>query len=276
MQEKFSQFYIFTGKGGVGKTTLSLAFCKQLQEETKKKVKLVYFRSNKIENDSSFQSFEDMQFQQLQNEGIEIEGLELRKSIQEYMARKLKSKTISSWILKTPFFTSLVNMLPGFNFVVYLGQILDDLNDDPDQIVVLDAPASGHALTMLQAVANFKEIFQSGIVYNDTKKIFSQLTDPNLLKIIIITLPTQLSVNEAKELKSDLNEIGYKNIQLITNSSFLYLENDQELPHFLIEKIKIEKELLNDSISTFKIPFSSKQTIKDLSSEIASSTKVII
>ena len=36
-------------KGGVGKTTLSLAFCKQLQEETKKKVKLVYFRSNKIE-----------------------------------------------------------------------------------------------------------------------------------------------------------------------------------------------------------------------------------
>ena len=167
-------------------------------------------------------------------------------------------------------------MLPGFNFVVYLGQILDDLNDDPDQIVVLDAPASGHALTMLQAVANFKEIFQSGIVYNDTKKIFSQLTDPNLLKIIIITLPTQLSVNEAKELKSDLNEIGYKNIQLITNSSFLYLENEQELPHFLIEKIKIEKELLNDSISTFKIPFSSKQTIKDLSSEIASSTKVII
>ncbi len=233
------KLYIFTGKGGVGKTTLSLTFCKYLQNEGHK-VSLVYFKSGKLDEKAK----EFSEAQKLATElGIKVLPLDLVDSAQNYVAKKLKSKKIADWIIKTPFFRSLLNMIPGFNYLIYLGQILEWIEEDPDQIIVLDAPASGHAQTMLEAPKNFNEIFKSGELFDDTKKMQKMLADKSITKLNIITLPTQLAVSESLELKESLLNIASYNISISCNYSFSALK----LPHppeFLKKKIDIENTAL--------------------------------
>jgi GTPase SAR1 family protein len=168
------RLYIFTGKGGVGKTTLSFSFTKYLQDihhnntETKhKKVKYIYFKTSSL---SDKETTLDPMIAEAETLGIQTIGLDLLESAEIYVGKKLKSLTLGKWIVKTPFFKAIVNMIPGFNYLIYLGQILEILNDNKDLTLILDSPSSGHALTMLESTHNFRDIFESGIIFDDTNE----------------------------------------------------------------------------------------------------------
>ena len=83
---KTKRLYIFTGKGGVGKTTLSFSFCQHLKQQNKK-VALVYFKNSKLDEDPTH-------YNELSQIGIETDidviGLELLKSSQDYITKKLE------------------------------------------------------------------------------------------------------------------------------------------------------------------------------------------
>lgn len=259
------RFYIFTGKGGVGKTTLALSFCKYLESQNKKYL-YTYIKSSKISEQENSLNESVYLAEQL---GIKSLGLNLLDCSKGYISKKLKSKTVASWIIKTPFFKSLINMIPGFSYVIYLGQLLEMLVDDPELIIVLDSPSSGHALTMLESTKNFNEIFQDGIVYDDTNKMLNVLHSENFTKVNIITLPTLLAIHEAQELKSSINNVHAFQIQIHSNNSLISHDN-QELPEFLNSKIKNEKEAISENKSEIasQVPYSMAQgnisIIKDL------------
>jgi arsenite-transporting ATPase len=261
----FKRFYIFTGKGGVGKTTLSLAFTKYLKDNNKK-VKYVYFKTSKLGQDSvNYNEVLDL----ANDIDIETLGLDLYESSKNYIGRKLNSKTIASWIIKTPFFKSLINMIPGFNYLIYMGQILELLDDDPNLILVLDSPSSGHAQTMLEATTNFNQIFQSGVIYDDTARMIKLLTAPDLVKINIISIPTLLALHEAKELKQNICSTFQYDIGTVCNNCLVSYK-DLELPDFLIKKINNESEAIaeNQELIKDQIPYlmseNPGQLVKDL------------
>jgi len=262
------RLYIFTGKGGVGKTTLSFSFAQYLKENGKK-VKYVYFNSGSISS-KNYQS--EPIIKEAQTLGIETLALNLEECSQKYIGKKLKSPTLGKWVVKTPFFKALINMIPGFNYLIYLGQILELLNNDPELIYVLDSPSSGHALTMLEASHNFRDIFESGIVFDDTKKMIDLLFDKNFLKVNILTIPTLMAVNESVELNDSLQKITSINTEIFCNNCFKNIEGIEAstLPDFLIDKIDNEQkvaETYQEIIKEFipHIPVNSPlELIKDL------------
>lgn len=242
------RLYIITGKGGVGKTTMSLALCKKLND-LGHPVRYTFFQNSSLSKDSK----EFNQGQKLATKlGVDIFPLNLNQCAGKYIAKKLGSKTISSWIIKTPFFKSLVNMIPGFSYLIFLGQILEDLNNDPKLIVVLDSPSSGHALTMLEATKNFKDIFKSGAVFDDTNKMLNKLYEPNFTQIHILGLPTQMAIHESIELKEQIREIRETPVDIICNNCYGTIPGiEQEiLPDFLKNKSIIEESILADYSDT--------------------------
>lgn len=262
------KLYIFTGKGGVGKTTLSFAFAKYLQNQGKK-VKYIYFKTGSISDDEDF-------IDQGQSIGddleVEIVGLDLKTCAQGYIAKKMKSETIGKWVVKTPFFRALINMIPGFNYLIYLGRILEYIHADPELIVIIDSPSSGHALTMLEATHNFSEIFQSGIVFDDTKKMIDLMFAEDFLQVNIITLPTLMSVHESLELQASLQKITPIKSKIICNNSYHDIDgiNHSQLPEFLENKIDNEQQVISkyeSSITTFithSPSINAVQIVKDL------------
>lgn len=265
---QLKRFYIFTGKGGVGKTTLSFSFCEYLRKKGKK-VAYIYFKSSGI----SDKSVELDQGQKLGTDlGITSIALDLKECAQEYISRKMKSETIGKWVVKSPFFKALVNMIPGFSYLIYLGRTLEFLNEDPELIVVLDSPSSGHALTMLEATHNFREIFQSGIVFDDAQKMIDLMFSPNFMQVNIITLPTLMAVHEALELQRDLKKIDSIQTQIFCNNSYHNIRGieDSKLPNFLMEKVENEMQVANlhkadiNSFIEHSALVDSKQIIKEI------------
>ncbi len=227
------RLFIFTGKGGVGKTTLAMAFTKYLQS---KNVKVLYNsfyqippEKNLIDNDIPYLD-------------ISVEG-----SAQKYIGKKLNSETIAQWIMKTHFFKSLFQMIPGFGHMLLLGNIINELENDPNLVIVLDSPASGHALTMFESSDNFKKIFKTGLIVKDIDRMKMFLENSENVRTHIIALPNELAWQEAKDLKSEIDSI-YKETEIIINNSFkkyFQLNNVDELtlPDFLKKKCELEEQL---------------------------------
>ena len=235
------RLYIITGKGGVGKTTLSKAFAHYLVEHDHE-VAYVTFQHQSLGETHSGPV-------ERRVNGIREIYLDLEDAARGYIEKKLNSKLVASWIVKTPFFRALINMVPGFSYLIYLGKILEMQLQDPRLIVVLDAPASGHALTMVESTTNFKQIFESGIIFDDTAKMLSLLNDPTYTKIHIISLPSLMSWQEALELRSGIKDRTPVSVDISVNNCLFPLIEDrlQELPPGIRQKAINEKKLVEDN-----------------------------
>jgi hypothetical protein len=266
------RLYIFTGKGGVGKTTLSKAFTKYLSEHDHE-VAYITFKNQSI-------SETENETNELIHKGIKEIYLDLEDCAKGYIEKKLNSKMIAGWIVKTPFFRALINMVPGFNYLIYLGKMLEMGHENPRLILVLDAPASGHALTMVESTTNFQQIFESGIIFDDTSKMLSRLNDPLYTKFHIISLPSPMSWQEAKELKTGLAARTPANINIsINNCLFPFVGEDiNQLPSALREKALNEKNLVNDLndqvLAVF--PHSIKKNQEDLEIDLIQSMAKLV
>ncbi len=243
MNSQPHRLYIFTGKGGVGKTTLSKAFVRYLLSQGHEAVYITF--KNQAMSDASSSGSD------ISRNGIREIALELEECARAYIEKRLSSKLIASWIVKTAFFRALVNMVPGFSYLIYLGKILEMGNHNPKLIAVLDAPASGHALTMVEATGNFQQIFESGVVFDDTVKMLSRLNDPSYTKIHVVSLPSLMSWQEALELRTGLKERTPVPVT-ITINNYLYpllQDNLDALPGELRDKVLNERKLIEENAS---------------------------
>lgn len=254
------RLYIFTGKGGVGKTTCAFSFCEYLKKEGKE-VLYAYIAGTSIQNGK----IENTEIKS----SVKTLPLELKKSTAEYVEMKLKSKIVANLVVKAPFFKSLVSMIPGFNYLIYLGKVIHTLNKNPKLHIVFDSPSSGHALTMLRATQNFSEIFNSGVVYEDTKMMKNFLFENNLIKVNIISLPTEMAKNEGIELQDEINTIdkGIETQVIYNNVLPNDLKKSNTLPQFLKKKIENQQEVLKDLVDV-QIPHGHYTEKEDIVREI--------
>ena len=239
--KSFRRLYIFTGKGGVGKTTLSRAFVKDLMNAGQPALYLTFKNQSMTEKSSPS---EDRNVG-----GIREIHLDLEDCARGYVEKRLGSRMIANWILKAPFFRALINMVPGFSYLIFLGKILEMGKENPNLTIVLDAPASGHALTMVESTSNFGEIFGSGIVFDDTVKMLAKLNDPEYTKIHVVSLPSLMSWQEATELRASLKTRTPVEVDItINNYLFPLVESQLEsLPTGLKEKALNEQKLIEQN-----------------------------
>jgi arsenite-transporting ATPase len=259
--DSLKNLYIFTGKGGVGKTTLALCFARYLQLKNKP-VTYISLSQQKLSDEKK----DDQAKLKIWPE-LDQKHLELEECAEGYIQKKLNSQMIAKWVVKSAYFRALVNMLPGFGYLISLGKLLEMIHESSDErILVLDAPASGHALTMLEATQNFKEIFQSGLVFEDTNKMLAKLYDPNHTAIRIISLATSLAMQEAVELKESIKKLSKLEPSIYLNQSIIpWREHLTDAPAALMEKLNLEVSVMDEYTNIVQDTFglSAKMTLEE-------------
>lgn len=255
-----------TGKGGVGKTSMALSLCLHLKQ---KGLEVKYNCFDQIPEHDICRALE-----------IDVLELSHTKSAEAYIGKKLGSQTLARWVMKTPFFSALFSMLPGFGMMIVLGHILDHLEQNPNLHLVVDSPSSGHALTMLESTHNFKEMFGKGKLVEDIGKMHAVLNDPSRVAMTIVSLPTEMALQEGLELEKSIKELNFTNVKILLNDIYHLSQELQGchtefIPSFLESKIAGEKEVseqYKESIFS-RFPHISKDSQVELVQELSTQWK---
>jgi anion-transporting ArsA/GET3 family ATPase len=231
-ERSLKRLYLFTGKGGVGKSSIALSFAHYLKSAGEK---VLYLTFNQADNRRYCEELK-----------IPFRHLKEEDSAHKYMAKKLSSNLIASWISGSHFFQSIYKMVPGLSHMIFMGHMLSLLEEDQKLIIVLDSPSSGHTRVLLESSYNFQRIFLTGIIVDDINNMHRQLMLPNFLKIVVITTPTLMAIQEGEELIEYISSLKLSTKgQLVINNLLSYtIKSDKSLHPYLKSKIDQEQEVL--------------------------------
>ena len=203
--------HFFTGKGGVGKSTVSILLA-YIAARAGKKVLLVDLDPH------SKLGFEPKRLAQ-NIDGIVITPI---SALKEYVTQQLRFKTLSNLIFDNKLMRFFLDATPGIEEIALMGKIfyLDEekIQNKPRwDIILIDAPATGHGLYLFKSPKIFIKITQVGPLTQQSEKIYAMLSNPKKSAIHIITLPEELPVEESFELHQDIQKSDLPLGQLFIN-----------------------------------------------------------
>jgi anion-transporting ArsA/GET3 family ATPase len=72
-------------------------------------------------------------------------------------------------------------------------------------VVLLDAPATGHGLDLLRGPKVILDIAPPGLLRREAVRAWKLFSDPNLAGIVVVTLPEEMPITESVELLSAIH-----------------------------------------------------------------------
>lgn len=187
-----------TGKGGVGKTTV--ATCLALVAARRGKRVIV------CEVAGEEQEHDEVEIAP----GIHSIAIDPEHAMREYLADQVGG-AMSKLMTSSRIFTYLAAAAPGMRELLTIGKVWDlaqldqrRTGDTPYDLVVLDAPATGHALGMLRTPRTFRDVARVGPISRQAGRIDSFLSDPELTGVVAVAAPEEMPVNETIDLLAAL------------------------------------------------------------------------
>lgn len=85
---------------------------------------------------------------------------------------------------------------PGIKDILILGKVKQLERAGETDLLILDAPAAGHAITFLQAARALLDTVRVGPINAQAKEVLEMLTDHERCRVMLVTLPEETPVNE--------------------------------------------------------------------------------
>ena len=85
---------------------------------------------------------------------------------------------------------------PGIKDILILGKVKQLERAGDADLLVLDAPAAGHAITFLQAASALLDTVRVGPINAQARDVLQMLTDHGRCRVVLVTLPEETPVNE--------------------------------------------------------------------------------
>jgi len=188
------QMLFVSGKGGVGKTSISRAIAMGYARHGLKTL---------------WVAFEDP----LKKPGELIEAepnLWLLNCVgtvafEEYTGLKIGIPSLTRLFVRNRLIQTLAQGAPGIHEIVLLGKVWHELANY--QKIVLDMPSTGFGLAMFHSVLNFQQLFKGGPIQRDAEKMMKTFRDPNICGNLIVSLPEEMPLRESLDLAGLLAEV---------------------------------------------------------------------
>lgn len=203
-----------TGKGGVGKTTVAVALGLRAAAEGKRTIVCEVAAQ---ENASRLFDHTEIGFHEIEmEENLWSISIDPDESMREYVLLQLKVRAMRDLLFRSRIFSYLAAATPGLKELVTIGKIweLAQLDRKVKQgrkydLVIVDAPATGHGIGFLQTPRTFAAIARVGPIHSQAQQLDRLITDHEHTGTAIVALPEEMPVNESAALEHDLRaEVG--------------------------------------------------------------------
>lgn len=213
---------IVTGKGGVGKSTVSAALALVAARAGKRVLVCEVNAQERVApllgaRPSGASIREALP-------GISTVNVTPHEAMREYGLLVLKFRTIYEAVFENRLVRYFLRVVPSLAELVMLGKILNEARAVEGErprwdLVVVDAPATGHAVQLLRVPSALAETIPAGPLRQDAEWMRAMLVDPARTALAIVTLPEEMPVNEAIELDAQVRGLlGIHRAALFVNA----------------------------------------------------------
>ena len=200
---------VVTGKGGVGKTAVSAVLGRKLSQLGR--------RVLVVEVDPRENLYQMFGIQPSGGEIISagpnlwIQNLKPRQVLDAVVRERLKLELLTRKVLSSSIYQHFAEGAPGLTEIAILGhawRILHGIESGAPQIdlIVLDAPATGHGVRLLAAPLLVSEVIKNGPFAEMGGELARLISDPERCGIVAVTLAEEMPVQEALELRQALRQ----------------------------------------------------------------------
>lgn len=226
-----SRVVIVAGKGGVGKTTvasaLALAAARQglrpliIELEGKSGLASTFGREP-LDYDEVVLADAD------ETGGGEVRARTLTPddALIEYLddagLGRLSKRLVSSGVVDM-----VSTAVPGLRDIVVLGKVkqieqrMGGGDADAPDLIVIDAPAAGHAITFLRSARGLIDAVRVGPIRAQATGVQRMLSDAERTQVVLVTLPEETPVNELVETAFSLeDEVGVSLGPVVVNALY--------------------------------------------------------
>ena len=215
---------VLTGKGGTGKSTLTAALALAAARRGKRVLVCeVTARERVSELFGKARSGSEIRELAPNLHSVHVQPQE---AMHEYALITLRSETLYKLVFERRIVRYFLKAAPSLAEIVMLGKVFWHATKDLERgrprwdLVILDAPATGHGLTLLTVPEVFLQLVDAGPLARDMREMQSLLADPQRTATCIVTLPEEMPANEAVELHHGLSAHGLPQGALFLNGVF--------------------------------------------------------
>jgi anion-transporting ArsA/GET3 family ATPase len=202
---------LVTGKGGVGKTTVAASMGLMAARRGKRTIVCEVAEQERM---SSAFGVEGIGYSESElAPGLNAISIAPERAKQEWLQHQLRSGALAGILGHSRLFQYLTAAAPGLDELVTIGKIweLAQLQRKtpkaaPYDLVLVDAPATGHGLALLRAPRTYAEIARVGPIRRQALMIDGFLSDPASTGVVAVALPEEMAVAETLELGERLHE----------------------------------------------------------------------
>ncbi|MFZ3229857.1 MAG: ArsA-related P-loop ATPase [Pseudobdellovibrio sp.] len=257
--------HFITGKGGVGKSLLAALLARHFSQKNRH---ILLAELSEFSFYQDFLKLKQIRYTPTQwTDSVDVCQWGANDCLKEYALHLLKIEKLFELFFNNPVTRSLVQVAPGLQELAILGKITSSprhhgpaMNYDE---VVIDAFATGHFLSLLNAPKAMADAIPFGPMGEQSRSIDRLIRDSNFTDVHVITLAEELPITETLELIAELD----KNFQIkptvylnkllnLSKTDLSGLENQAQ--DYLSAQIEIEdtakKILLKNNIQFLSLP----------------------
>lgn len=206
--------HLLTGKGGVGKTTVAAAL--GLTSARRGGRPIVVELGHRASLSRALGRRGPIGHEPTEvAPGLFATNLELGHALQDYLARRIRSRSAARRITSSPALRSFFDAAPAVSELLALERI-ETLMGRFDPVIV-DLDATGHALMFLELPGLLSAISPSGPIGELVRGLGALLTDHERTRLHLVTLPEPLPIEETLELHARLALVHAPSGALILN-----------------------------------------------------------
>ncbi len=220
-----------TGKGGVGKSTVSIALGSLGARHGLRTVVAELSSQERAQSmwDRNGASFREVQLA----EKLFTISIDPQHAMEEYL--EVKVGALGHALSASRLFNAFAMATPGMRELLSMGKIWElaqlhrrTRGAAPYDLVIVDAPASGHGLALLRTPRTFASIARVGPIAHQAETIADTIANKKLTGVVTVATAEEMPVNETISLAHALHEDDFQLDLVVLNGLYpLRFEPDE-------------------------------------------------
>ena len=202
---------LLTGKGGVGRSTLALSLARAAAQRGERVLLLEAEEGpERAAALGRLLGLEPSGAPKLVESRLSIAQLRAAEGHESFLRGLIPAGPLIRAALSSAPLRRFLESAPAMYELGLFQQLWSFLQSDAFDRIILDLPATGHALALLQLPDQLRELLQKGPLVERLMRGKARVGDPQLTRLWIVTRPAPTIISEALELEEQLRIEGLR------------------------------------------------------------------